>query len=277
MALHEDQHEMSAIYDNINNPVSSNDIPKSLSGEDSNASSATSGVQLYKIGTVAFGLLALLLLGLVIFLACYMEVRSRNFTEERSELKKTLNDLVSKQNSLTEERDNLTRKNSDTEARLTAISLERDELRKSFNITDSQLRSVTEERDRLKVKIVQLGWRIFGGSAYYISSTEKTWQESRTYCQSVGADLMIINSKEEQDFANSFQTYMWIGLTDSETEGRWKWVDGSPLTTSYWRDGEPNGKTVENCGDIKTFTAEKSWNDENCSHSHKWICEMKLS
>uniref|UniRef100_A0A096M6Z0 C-type lectin domain-containing protein n=1 Tax=Poecilia formosa TaxID=48698 RepID=A0A096M6Z0_POEFO len=117
------------------------------------------------------------------------------------------------------------------------------------------------------------GWRIFGGSAYYISSTEKTWQESRTYCQSVGADLMIINSKEEQDFANSFQTYMWIGLTDSETEGRWKWVDGSPLTTSYWRDGEPNGKTVENCGDIKTFTAEKSWNDENCSHSHKWICE----
>ncbi|XP_027874874.1 CD209 antigen-like [Xiphophorus couchianus] len=203
-----------------------------------------------------------------------MEVRSRTLTEERSELKKTLNDLVSKQNSLTEERDNLTRINSDTEARLTAISLERDELKKSLNITDSQLRSVTEERDRLMVKI---GWRIFRGSAYYMSSTEKTWQESRTYCQSVGADLIIINSKEEQNFANSFQTYMWIGLTDSETEGRWKWVDGSPLTTSYWYDGEPNGNTVENCGEIKTFTAERSWNDGTCSRSLKWICEMKLS
>ncbi|XP_054897724.1 C-type lectin domain family 4 member M-like [Poeciliopsis prolifica] len=188
-----------------------------------------------------------------------MEVRRRNSSEERSELKKTLNDLVSKQNSWTEERDNLTRINSETEARLTAISLERDELKKSLNIT------------------VQLGWRIFRGGAFYISFTEKTWQESRTYCQSLGADLMVINSKEKQDFANSFQTNMWIGLTDSETEGSWKWVDGSPLTTSYWPDGEPNGKRDENCGAIKTFTAERSWNDRACSASLKWICEMSLS
>uniref|UniRef100_A0A3B3UV98 C-type lectin domain-containing protein n=1 Tax=Poecilia latipinna TaxID=48699 RepID=A0A3B3UV98_9TELE len=124
---------------------------------------------------------------------------------------------------------------------------------------------------------LQKGWLYFCDSFYYMSSIKKTWNESRKYCQQEGADLVVINSREEQDFANSFQTYMWIGLTDSETEGRWKWVDGSPLTTSYWRDGEPNGKTVENCGDIKTFTAERSWNDENCSHSLKWICEMKLS
>uniref|UniRef100_A0A3B5KJI0 C-type lectin domain-containing protein n=1 Tax=Xiphophorus couchianus TaxID=32473 RepID=A0A3B5KJI0_9TELE len=136
----------------------------------------------------------------------------------------------------------------------------------------SKQNSLTEERDNLTR--INSGWRIFRGSAYYMSSTEKTWQESRTYCQSVGADLIIINSKEEQI---SLFTYMWIGLTDSETEGRWKWVDGSPLTTSYWYDGEPNGNTVENCGEIKTFTAERSWNDGTCSRSLKWICEMKLS
>uniref|UniRef100_A0A3Q2QQT5 C-type lectin domain-containing protein n=1 Tax=Fundulus heteroclitus TaxID=8078 RepID=A0A3Q2QQT5_FUNHE len=125
--------------------------------------------------------------------------------------------------------------------------------------------------------ISQPGWTLFRHSAYYISPTKKSWQESRAYCHSVDADLMIINSKEEQDFVNSFKMYMWIGLTDSETEGTWKWVDGSPLTTSYWYTNEPNGGTGENCVETKNFATEKSWNDGTCSYQHNWICEMRFT
>uniref|UniRef100_A0A3Q2CAG9 C-type lectin domain-containing protein n=1 Tax=Cyprinodon variegatus TaxID=28743 RepID=A0A3Q2CAG9_CYPVA len=123
----------------------------------------------------------------------------------------------------------------------------------------------------------QPGWILFGQSAYYMSSTTKTWQESRDHCRSLGTDLMIINSKEEQGFANGFKKYMWIGLTDSEEEGRWKWVDGTPMNTNYWSENEPNGKTGENCADIKSFEIERSWNDESCSSKVNWICEMKLN
>ncbi|KAM4595775.1 uncharacterized protein V3H82_003170 [Fundulus diaphanus] len=152
-----------------------------------------------------------------------MEARSKNLTEERDELKRKLDDLVLKQDSWRTERNNLTSMNSDTEARSRIISLERDELKKKLNT------------------LARPGWTLFRRSAYYISSTKKTWQESRAYCHSVGADLMIINSKEEKVFANSFKLHMWIGLTDSETEGTWKWVDGSPLTTS-------NGEILILCG-----------------------------
>lgn len=44
------------------------------------------------------------------------------------------------------------------------------------------------------------GWSYFNGSFYYISipSEKKSWQNSRDDCKRRGADLVIINSKEEQ-------------------------------------------------------------------------------
>ncbi|XP_051241651.1 hepatic lectin-like isoform X2 [Dicentrarchus labrax] len=121
-----------------------------------------------------------------------------------------------------------------------------------------QLNSLTGERDELKrelnvwVHYSKQGWRYFNGNVYYISSIKKTWKASRDDCRQKGTDLMIINSEEEQDFTRQLKNNMWIGLTDSETEGTWKWVDGTPLTTSYWMDGEPNNSDLkEDCVEVK--------------------------
>ncbi|XP_031141313.1 CD209 antigen-like [Sander lucioperca] len=119
-------------------------------------------------------------------------------------------------------------------------------------------------------------WEYFNGSFYYISSIKKTWQESRDDCLQKGADLLIINSKEEHDFTRTFQKRLWIGLTDSETEGTWKWVDGTPLTKRYWHSEEPNGGERENCGNTYHYPSENSLNDSPCYSSHYWICEMKV-
>ncbi|KAJ0022149.1 hypothetical protein NQD34_009638, partial [Periophthalmus magnuspinnatus] len=73
----------------------------------------------------------------------------------------------------------------------------------------------------------------FRGSFYYASEMKRTWEESRSYCQEHGADLIVINSKEEQEFVKIFPGRLWIGLSDRETEGVWKWVDGSPLTIRF--------------------------------------------
>ncbi|KAI3356024.1 hypothetical protein L3Q82_017296, partial [Scortum barcoo] len=46
-----------------------------------------------------------------------------------------------------------------------------------------------------------------------------------------GADLVVIESYEEQKFLTDFiKEFTWIGLNDREKEGDWKWIDETPLT-----------------------------------------------
>uniref|UniRef100_A0A8C1GVQ8 Uncharacterized protein n=1 Tax=Cyprinus carpio TaxID=7962 RepID=A0A8C1GVQ8_CYPCA len=130
--------------------------------------------------------------------------------------------------------------------------------------------NMTNERDGLLIKNDKLGGN---HDFYFISSLKKSWTESRRYCTERGADLIIINNREKQEFAKRFSNgnEFWIGLTDSDKEGNWKWVDGSTLTSGFWRSGEPNGKSGENC--VVSFSS--GWRDHPCNNAFRWICEKK--
>ncbi|XP_030643556.1 C-type lectin domain family 4 member E-like [Chanos chanos] len=136
----------------------------------------------------------------------------------------------------------------------------------------------------LQNKYIKEGWRYLSPSLYYTSPVEKTWSESRQDCIERGADLVIINSKEEQDFVGMLIRTRdivgaWIGLTDHVTEDVWKWVDGTALTTGYWRKGEPSqyGSVKEDCATVRSDAQPyENWNDMGCSQTSNWICEKKI-
>ncbi|XP_048853213.1 C-type lectin domain family 4 member E-like [Brienomyrus brachyistius] len=100
--------------------------------------------------------------------------------------------------------------------------------------------------------------------------------ESQVDCRQKGADLVVIDSKEEQTFFSQYQR-TWIGLTDKKQEGVFKWVNGTPLTTSYWMNGEPNDEGGnEDCVEIINFSGTiANWNDRPCYYEEKWICERE--
>ncbi|XP_027030361.2 CD209 antigen-like protein 2 [Tachysurus fulvidraco] len=118
----------------------------------------------------------------------------------------------------------------------------------------------------------------FSSRFYVMSNETKSWEESRKDCKAIGADLMIINSKEEQEFIvkqlDNPQT--WIGLSDTVNEG--ECVDDTPLNTGYWAQREPNNDGEEDCVVIYDYASHSTanWNDQKCSAKLPWICEKHV-
>uniref|UniRef100_A0A4W5MPY9 C-type lectin domain-containing protein n=1 Tax=Hucho hucho TaxID=62062 RepID=A0A4W5MPY9_9TELE len=192
------------------------------------------------VAAVCLGLLCVLLLVGIIGLSVYCKFSIYNtLTEERDQLQSSYNNL-------TEERDQL-------QSSYNNLTEERDQLQSSYN-------NLTEERDHCPE-----GWQKFESSCYFLSTETKTWKESREDCLERGADLVIINRDKEQIWL----CRAWIGLTDSVTEGTWRWVDDTPLTTP---SGDPSGE--EDCAEIhKDWIPLKAWNDMSCGNKLNWICE----
>ncbi|XP_039469871.1 CD209 antigen-like [Oreochromis aureus] len=209
-----------------------------------------------------------------------------NLTTEREQLLTSYKTLKTEKDQLLTSYNNLTTKREQLLTSYNNLKTEKNQLLTSYNNKvkerdqlQTRFEDMTKNRDNLQRKLQDCreNWVAFSDSLYKVSSEQKSWEESRQDCLQKGSNLMIINSREEQNFANQFKKYLWIGLTDSQTDGTWKWVDGTRMTTSYWNSGEPNGGRKENCGQIKAYDSQNSWNDETCSNQHFWICEKRVS
>ncbi|XP_023560867.1 CD209 antigen-like protein 2 isoform X2 [Octodon degus] len=122
-------------------------------------------------------------------------------------------------------------------------------------------------------------WKFFQGNCYFLSKSQRNWHDSVTACKEEGAQLVIVESAEEQSFLQQISKSKgrtWIGLSDLNKEGVWHWVDGSPLSNSfkkYWNPGEPNSSGEEDCAEYKG----DGWNDSICSHKKFWICKRSAN
>ncbi|XP_048827307.1 CD209 antigen-like protein C [Brienomyrus brachyistius] len=155
------------------------------------------------------------------------------------------------------------------------LTAERDQLQVNYSIMAVQVSQLEDKMRRFAENRCPEGWNSFHLKCYYISGKKNTWVKSQEECRQKGADLVVIDSKEEQIFLSQFQR-TWIGLIDKEHKGIWTWVDGTPLTTSYWASGEPNDFDIdEDCVEIRlAHETLKNWNDLPCSAEINWICEQ---
>ncbi|XP_072250087.1 CD209 antigen-like protein C [Leuresthes tenuis] len=130
------------------------------------------------------------------------------------------------------------------------------------------------------------GWLHIGNQCYYFSGDKLDWPKSRDSCEEMGGHLTILHTMEqhvalekEARRIGGFDYHFWIGLSDIENEGDWRWVDNTTLRHKYWDQwsSEPDnhqsgGEHGEDCATLDSHS--KTWFDVPCDHVYKRICQM---
>ncbi|MBQ3652924.1 MAG: putative Ig domain-containing protein, partial [Synergistaceae bacterium] len=111
---------------------------------------------------------------------------------------------------------------------------------------------------------------------YTVFDLPMTWTEAKAYCESLGGHLATITSQEEFDIVVSLLSAdedrpYWLGASDAEQEGSWKWVTSEDFTFTKWHTGEPNNQGGEEHYLILAKDSDNSWGWNDATNSHNGI------
>ncbi|XP_038078743.1 echinoidin-like [Patiria miniata] len=129
-------------------------------------------------------------------------------------------------------------------------------------------------------------WRAFQGHCYLWVDKPMSWMDAERYCQMLShpgkmVHLASIHSEEEDEFikmyvrkssASPTPTPYWIGCSDIEQEGHFRWSDGSDVSYEGWWPGEPNNVGEEDCTE-NLFQFSGKWNDVRCMNENNFVCK----
>jgi Lectin C-type domain len=119
------------------------------------------------------------------------------------------------------------------------------------------------------------GFVTHDGRKYFIHEgvgSAKNWADAEADCETTGAHLAVFADNEEDDpIDKEFIGESWIGLSDTATEGLFKWVDGTPLGFIHWNGTSPHGaSTVRSC-----VRVDVDWEDQDCTLLKEYACECE--
>ncbi|XP_034747467.1 CD209 antigen-like protein E isoform X7 [Etheostoma cragini] len=192
----------------------------------------------------------------------------------RSTLLQTRYDQLSNNN--TQLQDEVKQLKNRTE--VTLLQTRYDQLSNNYTQLQDEVKQL---KDRIEVlKVCHDGWTRFGCSCYFKSKEKKDWGDSRDDSEKRGADLVVIDNKEEQKFVSELSNggESWIGLRYDGKE--WRWVDGSPLTETFWGPGLPrygrNQPRNWSWYPVACCDQQGKWTQSYHSDYKTWICEKKI-
>ncbi|NWR94087.1 MRC1 protein, partial [Furnarius figulus] len=120
------------------------------------------------------------------------------------------------------------------------------------------------------------GWKRHGFYCYLVGHTSVTFSEAKKTCERSSGYLTSIGDRYEQAYLTSLtglssDKYFWIGLSDMEEQGSFKWVTGEDVLYTNWNAAMPGNEA--GCVALRTGNAAGLWDVQNCEVKAKFLCK----
>ncbi|XP_077998785.1 rheacalcin-2-like [Glandiceps talaboti] len=129
-------------------------------------------------------------------------------------------------------------------------------------------------------------WYPFNDHCYRLFACDLSFVQASAQCQIYGAQSHIasLHSIQENEFVFSMQggfNDMWVGMHDPLQNHDYVWVDGSEVTFTYWREGQPDKDCGLLCtGDCAYFDVSSDfydrWSIDDCDSGKPFVCKKPL-
>ena len=121
------------------------------------------------------------------------------------------------------------------------------------------------------------------GRRYRFHTERMTWHQAGKTCEAEQAHLAFDdNPVTHQYITTNYVQYShwWIGAMKNE-EGGFDWLDGRPVTQTYWGVREPDDNGLGGKGCVQTnyeiITRIGNWNEQHCLDREMFLCQREGS
>ncbi|KAM3834766.1 mannose-binding protein-like [Vipera latastei] len=114
-----------------------------------------------------------------------------------------------------------------------------------------------------------------GGKTFVSTGQSENFANGKSLCSHAGGALAVAMNVAENTaltaMAKRLNKYIYLGVSDLQTEGKFVYLNGQPVRYTKWKSTEPNNLNEEDCA---ILLQDSQWNDISCDHQALIICEL---